>query len=450
MKLFFMFFALSITFSPFLTAQESEQKAKSKKKGAIKEVVYRRSSLLTILVESDDFPRKQTVLKAYNEAPFPDKYNNHDIGEKSFDPTKYPVSDADREAAGKKKDSKLGALAKSAASAATAGIVDKNAADMPIIVAKYLKDQKIANKVVAKWFNRQSDGSFDVTLIKERGAYNASEMEASIAKGSARGVSALQDAGQELLNNSFVVVTKLKFVSNEIAANIIKLAAIIAASKLPAGQAAAKVAAEKAYEIAKEGYSVWTTAFLYQLKWNAAVENTFYNDMWINKGETDAAKKEAFDKSDLFELDFIGKESAQSLVLFNLKVKRTEDEIITLATVRNINAVYAKLQKKYAVFKTKTPLLTAQPTITASIGMKEGLVGGEQFEVLEQSIDAKTGLTIYKSKGKIKVEKDKVWDNRHNAGEDVEGTENAAAALKVTTFKGGKKFYPGILIRQIK
>jgi len=437
--------ALTIAFAPSLMAQKKEKK---EKKGAIKEVVYRRSSLHTILVESDDFPRKETVLKAYNEAPFPDKYNDHALEEKSFDPTKYPVTEADREAAGMKKESKIGGLAKGVASKATAGIADENAKDMPIIIGKYLKEQKIANKVVAKWFNRQADGSFDVTLIGERGAYNASEMEASIAKGSARGVSALQDAGQELLNNTFVVVTKLKFVSNEIAANIIRIAALAAAAKLPAGQAAAKVAADKAYDIAKEGYSVWTTAFLYQLKWDATVEASFYNDMWINKGSSDAAKKEAFDKSELFELTFIGKETAQSLVLFNLKEKRTEDEIVALATIRNVNAVYHKLQKKYDVFKTKTPLLTGQPTITASIGMKEGLVGGEQFEVLEQSIDPKTGLTTYKSKGKIKVEKGQVWDNRHNAGED--GADNPAAALKATTFKGGKKFYPGILIRQIK
>jgi len=439
--------ALSVAFAPSLIAQKKEKK---QKKGAVKEVVYRRSSLHTILVETDDFSRKETVIKAYNEAPFPDKYNNHNIGEKSFNPTKYPVSDADREAAGLKKDSKAGVLMKGAATQVAGSLADENVRDMPIIVGKYLKDQKIANKVVAKWFNRQADGSFDCSLIFERGAYNASEMEANIAKGSARGISALQDAGQELLCNSFVVVTKLKFVDNEIAASVVKEAAIVAANKLPVGGAAAVLAANKAYDVAKEGYSVWTTAFLYQLKWDEEVEATFYNDMWIGKGSSDAAKKAAFDNSELFQLEFVGKETAQSVVLFNLKEKRTEDEIISLATVRNVNAVYAKLQKKYDVFRTKTPLLTAQPTITASIGMKEGLVGGEQFEVLEQSIDSKTGLTTYKSKGKITVEKDQVWDNRHNAGSESADNAAAAAALKATTFKGGKKFYPGILIRQIK
>lgn len=276
MKFFLVTMALSIAFLPSMMAQ------KKGKKGEVKEVKYRRSSLHTILIESDDFPRKETVLKAYSEAPFPDKYNNHDIGEKSFDPKKYPVTDADREAAGQKKETKVGALAKGVASTATAGIADENAADYPIIIGKYLKDQKIAKKVVAKWFNRKDDGSFDVELVGERGAYSASEMEANIAKGSARGVSSLRDAGEELLKNTFVIVTKLKFVSNEVVASAAKVAALAAASKIavPPAKAAAIKAAEEAYNIAKEGYSVWTTAYLYQLKWNEEIEATFYNEMW--------------------------------------------------------------------------------------------------------------------------------------------------------------------------
>jgi hypothetical protein len=48
---------------------------------SIPELKYRRSSLHLILLESEDFPRKETVMKAYHEAPFPDKYNNHSISD---------------------------------------------------------------------------------------------------------------------------------------------------------------------------------------------------------------------------------------------------------------------------------------------------------------------------------------------------------------------------------
>ena len=176
--------------------------------------------------------------------------------------------------------------------------------------------------------------------------------------------------------------------------------------------------------------------------------------MYMEKGSIDAKKKDAFDKSDLFKLEFIGDETAWGLITFSLKEKRTEEQIITLSTKRIIDNVYAKLQKKYDVFKTKTPLYTGYP-ITAKIGMKEGLEGGEKFEVLEQNIDPKTGVATYKSIGTIKVDKDLIWDNTYNEGEApiaepvVEGKE-AKPIIDRTTFDGGKKYYSGLLIKQIK
>ncbi|MEI7596370.1 MAG: hypothetical protein WCK02_11530 [Bacteroidota bacterium] len=404
------------------------------------EVKYRRSSLHTIIVESDYFPYKDTVLKAYFNAPFPDKYNNHTIGEKSFNPREYSLSAAEK-AEIKNKSTKKN---------------DSSYKMLPIQIDKYLKNNKIANKLVAKWFDRQEDGSFDMNLIGERGSYNASEMQANIAKGSARGISSLADAGVELIGNTFVVVSKFNFVSNEITAAVLRDGAKLAAEKLPPSlQQAAKDAADKAYEKAKEGYSVWTTSYLYKLVWNDSIEAVFYNDLWMDKTNIDPKKKEAFDNTDLFKLEFLGDERATGLVLFSLKEKRTQEQIISEATVRTVDAVYTKLQKKYDVFKPKTPLYTGYP-ITAKIGMKEGLKGGEKFEVFEQTIDEKTGKTIYVSKGKIKVKNNLIWDNRFNAGDaKTEATNNdssstAKPVIDRTTFKGGKKYYSGMLIKQIK
>ena len=195
----------------------------------------------------------------------------------------------------------------------------------------------------------------------------------------------------------------------------------------------------------KEGYSVWTTTYLYKLKWNDSISSVFYNDYWINKDEIDSEKKSKFDNSDLFELEFVGEEKSSSLVTFKLK-KRSEEEIISLATVRNVDNVYAKLQKKYEVFKPMVPLLTGYP-ITAKIGMKEGLEGGEKFEVLMPEPDPETGFPIYKKIGTIKVDKKSVWDNRYNLNDEKDSPEST---LDRTTFKGGKKYLPGMLIRQIK
>jgi hypothetical protein len=209
---------------------------------------------------------------------------------------------------------------------------------------------------------------------------------------------------------------------------------------------AANKAADEAYEKAKEGYSVWTTTYLYKLVWNDSVEAVFYQDLWMDKSNVDPKKKEAFDNSNLFKLEFVGDENATGLVLFSMKEKRTEDQIIEIATIRAIDAVYAKLQKKYDVFKPKVPLFSGDP-ITAKIGMKEGLEGGEKFDVLEQTVNEKTGLTEYVSKGTITVDKDLIWDNRYNAGEApvaAEG-ETPKPVLEFTTFKEERNFIQACL-----
>ncbi len=416
-------------------------------KSATTDVKYRRSSLHTMIVETEKFPNKDVVVNAFNNAPFPEKYNNHSIANKSFDPSDYPLTKAEK-ATIFKEQSKAGKLATSS----TNITIDTAAKELPLKIQKYLNEKKIANQLVAKWFNRQADGTFDMSLIQERGFYNASEMEANIAKGAARGTASLADAGIELIGNTFVVVSRFNFVSNEIVARIAREAAYLAANKIsvPALQQSAIKAADVAYDKAKEGYSVWATAFLYKLVWNDSTEAVFYNDLWMDKKSPDAKKKEAFDKTDLFKLQFIGDESAVGLVLFSLKEKRTEAQIIEIATIRTIDAVYSKLQKKYDVFKTKTPLFTGNP-ITAKIGLKEGLEGGDKFEVLEQTQDPKTGLTKYVSKGTITVDEKSIWDNRYNAGDEpaADGT-TPAVKLDCTTFKGGSKFFAGMLIRQVK
>jgi hypothetical protein len=403
-----LFITLSTVFcSTMLHAQENQKD--------MKETKYRRSSLHTILIESSNFPKKDQVINAYYGAEFPDKYDNHNIGAKSFNPAKYSTDTVDSKT--------------------------------PEVIDKYFKDEQIAKKLVAKWFNRQADGSFDYELIGTRGAFNASFLDVKTAAASSDGKYLLQSAGFELINNTFVVVSTMKFVENEPIARGIRDAAIIAASNAPGlVRMGIEKAAEIAYNKGKEGYSVWTTSYLYKLKWDDVTQGSFFQDMYGEKADMTPAKKALFDKNtDLFQMEFVGSQKATTLVTFSLKEKRTEEQIINLSVARNIEKVYAKLQKNFDVFKPKVPLYTGEP-ITAKIGLKEGLEGGDKFEVLEAVMDQKTGKIEYKSIGTIKVDGDKIWDNRQNLGDEVP----VEGAVDRTTFKGGKKFYPGLLIRQLK
>lgn len=419
--------------------------------GEFSDVKYRRSSLHTMLMETQSYPQKDIVLNGYKNAPFPDKYNDHNIGIKVFDPSQFTVTDEDRQAFNQKKKSLIGKALMGVASEATAGIVDSTASDDRILIEKYFKSSGMARQLVSKWFDRSEEGWFDVSLISDRGTYNATAMEAEIASGSAKGNSVMMDAGLELIGNTFVVVSKLAFVENEPTVRAIRDAAILTAeenSKSDLAKQMAIDAANKVYEKTKEGYSVWTTSYLYKLAWNDSIQAVFFNDLWIDKNNPDPNKKTAFDNTDLFRMEFIGSEKSSSLVTFSLKVKRTEEEIIELATVRNVEKVFAKLQKEYDVFKPKTPLYSGEP-ITAKIGKKEGLEGGEKFEVLEQVVNPKTGLTEYKKVGTVTVDKESIWDNRFNAGTDPEDGE-VDNSIDRTTFKGSGKFYAGMLIKQVK
>jgi len=397
-------------------AQESSQDFK-----------YRRSSLSMILIESESFPNKDAVMSSWNNFPFPDKYNKHDIDLKSFNINAVQLSEKDFLDAGR--------------------VLPSENQKYQMKIDKVMLEKKLANKLVASWFNRSSDGKFDMSLIQERGFYNATEMEASIAQGQIKGLASLADAGEELLKNTFVTFTKFNFVSNEPAAAEIRyeakekiLAALAGKPQFLIDKALSTV--DRVYERTKEGYLLQSNTWLYQLNWNDSIAAIFYNELWSNPS--------SFDKSNLFRLEYVGVQYNQSLVTFKIAEKRTQEQIIDLALVRNIDKAFAELQKDNDVFKPKVPVLTINP-ITAQIGMKEGLSGKERFDVLEMVFNQKTETTEYKKVGTATADKNIIWDNRYNAGENTKPKVNKdGAPITATLFKGSKTIQPGMLLKQVK
>jgi len=431
-----------------ISAQESTQAFK-----------YSRSSLSMILIESESFPNKDAVMSSWNSFPFPDKYNKHDIDLKSFNIDAIQLSEQDLLDAGFFKDTLKNPLQIAKATGSLKPVKYLNSENTIAVVMptekqeyqlkidKVMREKKLANKLVASWFNRSSDGKLDMSLIQERGFYNATEMEASIAQGQTKGLASLGDAGEHLLRNTFVTFTKFNFIENEPAAAIVRDVAKAEIAKSMAGKPQMLIdkalqAADATYEKTKEGYSLWSKTWLYRLNWNDSIAAIFYNDLWSNPS--------AFDKSDLFSLEFVGVQYNQSLVTFKIGEKRAQEQIIDLALVRNIDKAFAELQKDNDEFKPKVPVLTSNP-ITAQIGMKEGLTGGESFDVLEMVFNQKTGTTEYKKVGTATADKKIIWDNRYNAGEQAEQVlDKDGNPITATPFKGGKTIQPGMLLKQVK
>ena len=414
---------------------------------------YQRSSLALFLMEDVGMPMKDTILQSFNTAPFPDKFNNHNVAVRSFErcttlteedqaafdaPVNLATSQNAAEAP--KKKGMFGKFLKAAASDASGGVVGATSKDeMAVSANKFLVDQKIAKQMFDKWF-LDSAGNFSLALAQERGLYNATKSDVEQAASSVYGTASLADAGIDLVNNTFAVVCNYRYMPKDSLVALIGGVAVAAAEA--SGNSYAVMGAKAAMMALSAslgaGYYVVVNTYLFQLNWNDNVQNQL-SQVWDNR--------EAYDAADFYGFKYIGNTTGWAQVKAGIFTNKDQAELIRIATVNATDAAIAKLEKKYDVFKTKSPLMVAEDgTLYAHIGMKEGIEPKDKYEVLERAIDPKTGRTIYKSKGTITVVKDHIWDNRYMADQEPDHD----SSINETYFEGKGDYYNGLLIRQIK
>lgn len=394
-------------------------------------VKYRRSSLYTMISVDPTSPYVEEIKSYFVNSPIPDKYNDHNLENRIF-----TINVPD----GKEMET-------------MARMMIANTPPGTEIDIKNINDPQlddIAKNLVAKWFNRSPKGGFNMDLIKTRGTYDASALDIAKSKNDQRGAAMLADAGEELIQKTFVLVNEFKYVSKEEVAK--KASGWLSAIGEVAGAAGlgdvstAATITSAGVTVAGKGYVVKTKGHLYRLDWNDEVAARFYNDYWADDTSITPEKKKLFDETNIFKLVYLGADDSWADVQSSVFTKKSEVELVQKATMKAMDAVIVKLQKNHDEFKTKTPLFSGEP-ITAKIGLKEGLSDKSKFDVLEQRQD-ENGKTEYVSVGTIKVDSSyPIWDNRYGADE-----ENPANADGKTYFKktSGKEFYAGMLIVQKK
>ena len=414
---------------------------------------YQRSSLTLFLMEDVGMPMKDTILQSFNTAPFPDKFNNHNVAVRSFErcttlteedqaafDAAVNLATSQNAAEAPKKKGMFGKFLKAAASDASGGVVGATSKDeMAVSANKFLVDQKIAKQMFDKWF-LDSAGNFSLALAQERGLYNATKSDVEQAASSVYGTASLADAGIDLVNNTFAVVCNYRYMPKDSLVALIGGVAVAAAEA--SGNSYAVMGAKAAMMALSAslgaGYYVVVNTYLFQLNWNDNVQNQL-SQVWDNR--------EAYDAADFYGFKYIGNTTGWAQVKAGIFTNKDQAELIQIATVNATDAAIAKLEKKYDVFKTKSPLMVAEDgTLYAHIGMKEGIEPKDKYEVLERAIDPKTGRTIYKSKGTITVVKDHIWDNRYMADQEPDHD----SSINETYFEGKGDYYNGLLIRQIK
>lgn len=331
---------------------------------------YRRSSLYTLMLYDSIDKYNFYYRYTFGKAPMPHKFNSHNIG-----PFIIPLR-------------------------------EKNT-DKRNSIETYFKENDVAKQLVARWFNRNMEGIFNMDLVAKRGEYNASDLDIKLALSSIRGRALLKDAGEELISNTFVIINDF---STESTGNS-------AMTGLPT------------IKFNLESY-------LYRLVWDEEVAAIFYNDYWVDKNKPNPSRIQAFDKSGIFKLKFVGSTFVESKNVQNLMV-------IPNVLEKLIDNSMAELQRSYEEFRVKFPLYKSNP-IAAKIGKKEGVKEGDKYEVLEQVLNS-DGTTQYKKMGEIRVAREKdIWDNT-SVGDWFGKTE-----FDYTIFSGKTgAYFPGMLIRQI-
>lgn len=378
---------------------------------------YRRSSIYSVLVNHTEQNFAAEIKDAFLQIPVPDKYNDHDLSVK--------VLDMDKRLAG-------------AAS-------QKENSD----ITQFLNDNNVASRLVAKWFNRDAQtGVCDMELVKERGLYNATEFDKQLASHSARGMAMLQDAGEELIGNTFVLVNDIRYVDKgkraKTAGTFLKILGSVAA--IATGTNIDNLTDNLGDMIETiKGFSVRINTFLYKLDWNDEQASLFYQEQYTS--QPDSEKRNNFENArNIYNLKYVGKVESRGGSVSFMGVKEEEPIVmVRKACQRAIDENVVDLQREYEEFRTKTPLVTVEP-LTAYIGMKEGVSEKSQFEVLEV-VELENGTHKYNRVGVIEPIKNLIWDNRFMAVE--EGAPGAT--LGVTTFRtvSGKDFSKGMLIREI-
>lgn len=378
---------------------------------------YRRSSLYSVFINHTDDQFAKEIYDEFINMPFPDKYNDHGL-------------------------SLIGVTA-------TKKVRDKD-------VNAFVEDNKIASRLVARWFNRNSEtGECDMNLVAARGLYNASELDKAFAVNTTRGQALLADAGEDLIGNTFLIVNDVTYFDKNKGAK-----AGSAFLQVLGAVASAYTGDDRYYENSQsigsvietiKGFKVKIRTRLYQLVWDEETAACFYRQYWISKGEGNSAegraRRIAFEGArGQFRMQYVGEVLSKGNETSFLGINEDQPTLmIRKACARAIDENVVDLQRRFEQFRVKTPIFSVTPYLQASIGMKEGVTESSRFEVLEA--EEKNGKVVYNRVGIVRPVKGMVWDNRYMAVE--EGAVNAT--LGATRFErvSGKNVEQGMLIREI-
>lgn len=365
---------------------------------------YRRSSIYSLLINHADQDFGREIRDVFMQMPIDTvKFNDHNLSVR--------VLELDEKLEDAKKD-------------------DENED-----VTMFLKENEVASRLVAKWFDRDYyTGECKYDLVLNRSLQGTDTYDKILSKLSGNEDIYLSNIGEELIANTFVVVNDVRYVDKGAKSAVVAIAMSAISDRM----------ANMIESI--KGFSVRVNSFLYQLVWDEDTQTEFYNSSYTS--EPNQEKRDYFENNrSHYKLKYVGKVESKGSTTSMFGIKLDEPiMMVRKACQRAIDDNLADLQHEFEPFRIKMPLCSTEP-IKAYVGLKEGVSVERRYEVLEV-LEQENGKVQYKRVGIIQPIESLIWDNRYMAEE--EHAKNAT--LGATTFKkiSGGNFTEGMLIREIK
>ncbi len=231
----------------------------------------------------------------------------------------------------------------------------------------YLNDlltrQGFGRKMVAKWFNRQENGMMNLDYIHKSGLYNATDQDVKMAVAAKRGDAFLKDAGQNLINKTYVLIL------------------------VPTDVKSKDDGKTRSWECMYD-------MFCYQLVFTPDVVANFYN-VWPYDDDNAAIRQSKIAAFDTLTFKFkdVISSTFQSASVSNAVSKIVKSKTMDQLMEELVNRMYENsifaLDKSIEDFRVKTKVSKVHPT-RAKIGKKEGLKCDQQFFVYQYQYDEAT------------------------------------------------------------
>lgn len=250
-------------------------------------------------------------------------------------------------------------------------------------IADALSRDHIANDILAKWFSRDAYGKFHMDLIHERGLYNATDDHIIQAENSKLGLDLVKDAGEALIEHSYIMVIKLSDIKtmeqvyNEMDAKINKYT----------------INKYKSSTNYYEGFQCKATYYLYQINNASDVIDELYNEMWIFDEDSSEERNKKRIQFNNFKVPIILKKTGTVEVdgsVLKSKGYSYSQQINHLLN-KSLSTSIDQLEFSVDDFKVKNAVYSTLP-IRAKIGMKEGLQVDDRYFVYEHQLDRNGNL----------------------------------------------------------